>query len=199
MLVIFRSNTEASDEQLRALPRQLFCTTSSGKAATGALTAAIVSCPETLNLVVDCGWPADSKELGEAGEFTEGLWESDVVELFLADRATGNYQEFHLAPNGAWWSATFSAPRVREERRFESKGVSVATSCNAAGWSGFLRLPKSIVFLDSLDASSCSGNLAAIINGHPKQYLSTSILPGEKVDFHQPRSFGDILEIDAFF
>jgi len=29
-------------------------------------------------------------------------------------RSTGKYLEFNLAPNGAWWSAVFTSPRVRE-------------------------------------------------------------------------------------
>ena len=52
---------------------------------------------------------------GPPGQFQAELWRHDVAELFIADPVSGRYFEFNLAPNGAWWSCEFTAPRVRAE------------------------------------------------------------------------------------
>jgi len=49
--------------------------------------------------------------LGKFGEFTEGLWKADVVELFLHDQASESYLELNLSPTGAWWAKKFSSYR----------------------------------------------------------------------------------------
>ena len=59
--------------------------------------------------------PAELHPQARPGDFQAGLWQYDVAELFIADPASGRYFEFNLAPNGAWWSCEFTAPRVREE------------------------------------------------------------------------------------
>lgn len=46
------------------------------------------------------------------GVYQAELWRYDVVEFFLATQDASRYLEFNLSPNGAWWAAGFSAPRV---------------------------------------------------------------------------------------
>ena len=56
--------------------------------------------------------PAIVHPLAQPGEYREELWRYDVVELFIATPDASRYLEFNLSPNGAWWAAGFSAPRV---------------------------------------------------------------------------------------
>lgn len=108
------------------------------------------------------------------GRFRTGLWQRDVVELFLCDRDGGGYREYHLSPGGEWWMGCFSAPRVAavedalpghpsvpasesaakapgNERRpedgagFRAPGVFVSTESDDDGWRGALSLPRDLL------------------------------------------------------
>ncbi len=46
------------------------------------------------------------------GCFQELLWKYDTAEFFLATAEADRYIEFNLSPNGAWWAAAFTGPRV---------------------------------------------------------------------------------------
>jgi len=52
-------------------------------------------------------------EKDREGAFVEGLWEGDVIELFLLNPQTGFYVEFNLGPRGGWWHCAFNFPRKR--------------------------------------------------------------------------------------
>lgn len=48
----------------------------------------------------------------QPGKWQEELWRYDVVEFFIATPDARRYLEFNLCPNGAWWAAAFTDPRV---------------------------------------------------------------------------------------
>ncbi len=125
------------------------------------------------------------------GVFQADLWRHDVAELFLADPVSGRYFEFNLAPNAAWWSCEFTAPRVRAEE-MDIAMPEVATFSDIAvdgAWLAAMAIP-----LDLLKArlDFGAGTLAnvAMILGSPAQRLVTATDLGPGVpDFHRPERF----------
>lgn len=67
-----------------------------------------------LHLAVSVVAPGPARTLDDPvpGRFRAGLWQGDVVELFLCDVDGAGYREYHLSPAGEWWMGCFSAPRV---------------------------------------------------------------------------------------
>jgi hypothetical protein len=108
------------------------------------------------------------------GRYRRGLWQRDVVELFLCDREGDGYREYHLSPGGEWWMGCFSAPRIPAlgdgalddeavvgrgvQVRMPSREASVRGSGDAVerggqvfggpgggGWRGALSLPRELL------------------------------------------------------
>ncbi len=133
----------------------------------------------------------------EPGSYTEGLWERDVAELFLADPASGAYLEFNLAPNGAWWAAKFTAPRVRAEVQpdFPSIVTSHWEDVADGAWCAAIRVP--LVFLEKEIGfgAEATANVTAILNSPHQTFHSAHKLPGAEPDFHQPGSFVRITRV----
>ncbi len=136
--------------------------------------------------------PARLHPLARPGLFQAGLWQHDVAELFLSHPESGRYLELNLAPNGAWWSCEFTAPRVRaDEADIAMPEVATFSEMAADGsWVAAMALP-----LDLLRARLDFGvgsrlNVAMILGSPDQRFLSAADLgPGEP-DFHQPENFG---------
>jgi hypothetical protein len=135
--------------------------------------------------------PATIHPAARPGKFLPELWKYDVAELFITDPKTGRYFEFNLAPNGAWWSCEFKAPRVREDEA-EIAMPEVATFSELApdgSWVAALVLP-----LDLLRARIDFGresrvNVTFILNTPQPQWISASDLGDGDPDFHRPERF----------
>lgn len=129
------------------------------------------------------------------GEFKAGLWEHDVAELFIADPASGRYFEFNLAPNSAWWSCEFTAPRVRAEET-DYAMPEVATFAEMApdgAWLAAMAIP-----LDLLRARLDFGprsrvNVSMILESPDRKFITAADLGGGEPDFHQPQRFPEIV------
>ncbi len=124
---------------------------------------------------------AERKTFAPTG-FIEGLWEQDLAECFMLDRRTGHYQEFNLGPGGAWWSARFSAPRVRiaPQPSALSFGVLTEVEWTAAAWIGRLSFPVP-------DLGSAAVNFTAIVaSSEGRRFYSLAPLGGSRPDFHRP-------------
>jgi hypothetical protein len=122
-----------------------------------------------------------------AGGFAEGLWEGDVVELFMLNPATGFYMEFNLSPCGAWWCCAFDAPRVRAAG-FPAPlpGVRAEAVWRGAAWEGTLSVPlASLPRALAFDADATAGNIAFCL-GRPQRYVTLADLGGGTPDFHRP-------------
>ena len=91
--------------------------------------------------------PAVIHPQARPGKFTPELWQHDVAEFFMSHPGSGRYLEFNLAPNGAWWSAEFSAPRVRaNEDDEEIPGVKTFSSLSPDGtWVAAASIPLDIL------------------------------------------------------
>ncbi len=128
------------------------------------------------------------------GTFQAELWRYDVAELFLADPVSGRYFEFNLAPNGAWWSCEFTAPRVRaEEAEIAMPEVATFSEMAADGsWLAAIAIP-----LDLLRARLDFGpetrlNVTMILESPEQRFVSATDLGGGEPDFHQPERFSKV-------
>lgn len=122
------------------------------------------------------------------GDYVEGLWQQDVAEFFIAS-ADGRYQEFNLSPTGAWWSMSFSEPRVREESFSPPNGVETLGEIGDSSWQVVLSIPVGDLAVPLEGFGKTFVNLNVIVREDPRIYLSYAKLPGSRADFHQPQSF----------
>lgn len=147
--------------------------------------------PQHLWFIANHRKPALIHPQARPGAFQADLWRYDVAELFLADPASGRYFEFNLAPNGAWWSCEFTAPRLRAEEG-EIAMPEVATFSEMApdgSWVAAMALP-----LDLLRARLDFGpttrlNVTMILESPDQKFLSAADLGKGVPDFHQPSRF----------
>jgi len=139
--------------------------------------------------------PNDRFQTGEA-EFVTGLWNGNVVELFLLNPDNGRYLEVHLAPTGQWWACVFTAVRVRETEAGRPLPLSVVhheRDKTGRHWQASAKVPAAVIckLLAARDFMRLRANLTAI--AHPLTgrtlYFSHAPLPGAKPDFHQPSAW----------
>lgn len=162
-----------------------------GRALAPPLGFTVAADPASLWFVATRQAPALCRPGSEPGSFTEGLWEWDVAELFLADPENGAYLEFNLAPNGAWWAAKFTAPRVRAEKQpdFRSIVTSHWEGISGDGWCAAIRVPLEFLEKEIGYGPQTTANATAILNSPKQTYHSAHQLPGADPDFHQPSTF----------
>ncbi|MEP2774785.1 MAG: hypothetical protein ABJQ29_16525 [Luteolibacter sp.] len=133
----------------------------------------------------DCAHPDASP-----GAFFPELWKYDTAELFLADPQSERYLEFNLAPNGAWWAAEFSSPRVLSPSQPDFRNH-ITTHCGdePGHWLTALVIP--LHFLkETIGFGLTTRANATFILGSPAQtFHSVAKLPGVEPDFHQPAEF----------
>lgn len=128
------------------------------------------------------------------GDFKSELWKYDVAEFFLTDPKTGRYLEFNLAPNGAWWSAEFTAPRIRTEIA-DNPFPGVATFADMASdgsWLAAAAIPLEQL-RNSLNFGSESHlNASFILNSPEQQFLTATDLGEGEPNFHLPDKFSKV-------
>jgi hypothetical protein len=128
------------------------------------------------------------------GKFQAGLWQYDVAELFLADPTGSRYFEFNLAPNAAWWTCEFKAPRVREEEvEISMPEIAVFSELSPdGGWVAAMAIPLDMLRARIDFGPQSLGNVAFILNQPTPRYLTaTDLGPGEP-DFHRPDRFAKL-------
>lgn len=151
----------------------------------------IISDPRRLWFIANHRKPASIHPQARPGTFQAELWRYDVAELFLAEPVSGRYFEFNLAPNGAWWSCEFTAPRVRAEE-VDIAMPEVATFSEMApdgSWVAAMAIP-----LDLLKARLDFGpgtqlNVTMILESPRQRFLSAVNLGEGEPDFHRPGKF----------
>ncbi len=147
--------------------------------------------PHRLWFVAHHRRPASIHPQARPGRFLPGLWQYDVAELFLADVSSGRYFEFNLAPNGAWWSCEFIAPRVRAEA-CEIAMPDVATFADLAAdgsWLAAMAIPLDLLRARLDFGPATHANVTMIIGSPGQRFLTAADLGGEVPDFHQPSGF----------
>lgn len=138
--------------------------------------------------------PAELHPQARPGAFQAELWRYDVAELFIADPASGRYLEFNLAPNGAWWTCEFTAPRVRAEQ-VEIAMPEIATFAEMApdgSWLSAMAIPLDLLKARLNFGSETKVNIAMILNSPDQKFLSAADLGKGEPDFHQPQAFSAV-------
>ncbi len=123
------------------------------------------------------------------GAFRENLWKYDTAEFFLATMEGDRYMEFNLAPNGAWWAAAFTGPRVVNEAvPAVPQGVCATGQATAAGWECEARLPLDWLALMGIEPGKapCRVAAAAILESPQQLFLTTATDLSGVPDFHRP-------------
>lgn len=115
------------------------------------------------------------------GSFHAGLWEHDVLELFIRDAHSKAYQEFNLSPSGAWWSALFSEYRMVSADPFIKPVVSIDAHNSSEGWKVGIKIERSSLMVDP----SSTINVCAISgHGQERRYYSALPVVTDNPDFH---------------
>lgn len=123
--------------------------------------------------------------------FHDGLWEYDVVELFLSAGARDGavrYIELEVGPGGHWLALGFRGVRTRTEH-FTSAVPELEQSQSTGRWIGRASFP--LAELESfLGPPPFHGLAAACLGaGSERRTLCAPALPGRQPDFHQPRAW----------
>lgn len=135
--------------------------------------------------------PAKIHPQARPGGFMAELWRYDCAELFLADPSSGRYFEFNLAANGAWWSAEFLAPRQRAESNDIAfpEAATFAELSPDGGWMSAIAIPLDLLKARLGWSDSSLINVTFIVNSPGQRFLTSTRLPGDSPDFHQPAHF----------
>ena len=125
------------------------------------------------------------------GAFLPELWKYDVAEFFLLDTKTDKYLEFNLAPNGAWWSAVFTSPRVREsEEEVQIPDVASYADLSPDGsWLTAAAVPLYYLRDEFGFGEESMMNVSFIINSPEQKFVSAADLGTGEPNFHQPDKF----------
>jgi hypothetical protein len=125
------------------------------------------------------------------GKFQAELWRYDVAELFIADPVSGRYLEFNLAPNAAWWSCEFTAPRVRAvEDDIVMPDVATYSDMAADGsWISAMAMPLDLLRARIDFGVASRANVTFILESPAQRFLTAGNLGDGEPDFHQPDRF----------
>jgi hypothetical protein len=139
----------------------------------------LVGEPDAIVVVVEAPYHADPPPPGPPGSH-EGLWEYEVVELFIAGPADP-YVEIELGPHGH-----FLVLRLHGVRNAIERSVPIAYTATIEGrrWRGVARVPRGL-----LPVGPHRANAYAIHGNSARRYLCATPLPGARPDFHQPARF----------
>lgn len=132
--------------------------------------------------------PATLHPQSRPGKFTPELWKYDVAEFFISHPESGRYLEFNLAPNSAWWSAEFTAPRVRANADDkEMPGVRTFADLAPDGtWVAAASIPLDILQARLDFGENSLMNVTMIVDSPEHKFLTAKPPPtGGELDFHR--------------
>ncbi|MCB9030036.1 MAG: hypothetical protein H6619_03220 [Deltaproteobacteria bacterium] len=126
----------------------------------------------------------------KAGTFTEDLWKFDVAEIFFGEKGSDLYQEFNLAPTGAWFSFLFRGERERLKSLESVSEISAYAEClSNTKWRGSLSIPREHVMLNH---NNLTANVTFNLGDEVRYYYSFAQLNSEKPNFHLYQEFMQI-------
>ena len=141
--------------------------------------------PTEIVVEIDAPYDADPPPPGAPGP-TEGLWQYEVVELFLAGADVSNaptrYLEIEVSPHGHYLVLTFEGIR---QRVGSHTAVECSTQIGNNRWQGAIRLDSGLASPRPLRANAyrLSGTASE------RRYLSAYPVPGGTPDFHRLDQF----------
>lgn len=134
-----------------------------------------------LELTIEAAFYDDPPPPGPRGR-CDGLWEFEVVELFLLGR-DDRYLELEFGPHGHWLAYGLAGRRQLVEPALEIERFQVARA--GSRWRGEATIP-----LAHLPPGLWAGNAYAIHGvGPARRFLAAHPIPGERPDFHQIAAF----------
>lgn len=141
--------------------------------------------------------PLVISETPDLSSKTNGLWERDVCEIFLAPNPLEfrKYFEFEVAPTGEWIDLEIHQMPDKRETNFEyNSGMQPAAKIEKdkiwmafkIDWQAFCKIPKA--------GEIWKGNILRCIGeGETRGYLAWQPTLTEKPNFHVPEKFGDFI------
>lgn len=147
-------------------------------------------------LASESGTPGMSHPESRQGFYQPELWKYDVAEFFLKSTNGARYLEFNLAPNGAWWSSAFNAPRTASPG--EPKPIpAVLTSAHQTenGWQVMASLPLDWLKENYGFGDKTTLNATFILNSPDQVFLTAGDLGSGEPDFHRPDHFASIEQV----
>jgi hypothetical protein len=116
-----------------------------------------------------------------------GLWERDVVELFVSPQQGCPYYEFQVSPLNQYFELELLEPRVRYDRSYRS-GIQHSAKVHAPGrWEAEMLIPLAAIGADA--DTTLIGNAYTILGERPRTFWSLYLPPQERPDFHLPQHF----------
>ena len=155
---------------------------------------ALSSAGERLALSWDIPLAAPGRAPDTPAGFTDGLWEHDVVELFLADASESErYFELEIGPRGHWLALTFDGVRARSAELRDLR-LDLMQDMTDGRWCGRATFPSTDL-ADSIGRGPFKILFAACLgHGETRRLRCSPPLPGEMADFHQPERWADFVE-----
>lgn len=124
-----------------------------------------------------------------------GLWDWDVVELFVSTGGS-DYYEFQVSPLDQAFELRIFEPRKRFDKEFRcawTHASSVSGEAGAYEWNARMSLPLRELGWGG-DVTAIRGGAFAILGAAGERgYWSLFLPPQEKPDFHLPSCFGSLL------
>ncbi len=134
--------------------------------------------PLGLNIVASAPQRSDAHIPDAAPGRLDGLWNFDVVEVFLAGET--NYLEIELGAGGHWLVLEFDGIRQRSNEYVDFEPVTTH-AVRDQRWESGITVPWNMI-----PSGLARMNAFAIAGG---QFLALHAVPGTEPDFHQPQSF----------
>lgn len=133
-----------------------------------------------IRMRIDAPFHNDPKPDAGVG-WTEGLWNHEVVELFVA--GPERYLEVEVGPWGHHLALAFEGVRQRTEERLELEAFPVWR--RGSRWGATLQIPLAWIPKGPVGANAFAAH------GPPddRRYVVAHTLPGDRPDFHQPSRF----------
>jgi len=126
-------------------------------------------------------------DLHRRGDFVEGLWNDDVIELFVRDHS-GRYVEFNVSADGAWWFMPFTDYRTRAQDGCNPPETAISIVREDLQWQVRLSfdIDHLLMFLSGVNLIHFS---AIHYQGGAPVYLSSRRVLGGDPDFHVASCF----------
>lgn len=146
---------------------------------------------EAIRLEIDAPFHGDPPPPGAARSL-DGLWNYEVVELFIAAAAPGEdvaYTEIEVSPHGH-----YLVLRLAGARRVVEKGLALEVETRIEGrrWYAGATIPAALLPTPPWTANAYALHGA----GAGRRYLAMIPVPGSSPDFHRPELFRR-LELDS--
>jgi hypothetical protein len=189
------SKDPISFDTLKLLPRQELHYDWHGAPLTKPFRWHLTKTGDYLYCLIELPSAASDNRIHSAGAFVEGLWEGDLVELFIGEANTPKYQEWNLSADGAWWAMNFNDYRERDTDSTIPQGIElfIQTEGNNSSWIGCLKIPLSSLRVPLSEESKVhiTGIIYSKDNDTNNQpiYLTSSAPQKGAPDFHLSRCF----------